>query len=123
ESVEVSGRRVLVVDDNSTNLQILRDVLQSWELEVTTVNNGASALELLEAAQNGNHPYHIVVLDCHMPEMDGFMVAERIRQSSGSSQPIILMLTSATQGGDLERCRQLGIDSHLTKPIRQQELL
>src|SRR5262249_15832695 len=68
-------------------------------------------------------PYQLVVLDCHMPEVDGFKVAERIRSAQGAAQPIILMLTSASQSGDIERCRQLGIESHLIKPVRQHELL
>jgi two-component system sensor histidine kinase/response regulator len=123
EKVDVDGRRVLVVDDNATNLRILHDVLKNWGMNVTTVNNGASAVKLLESAEHDRDPYHLVVLDCHMPEMDGFMVAERIRNADGKAQPIILMLTSASQNGDLERCRKLGIQSHLIKPIRQQELL
>jgi CheY-like chemotaxis protein len=92
-------------------------------MNVTAVKSGRSALELLEAAKHDLQPYELVILDCHMPEMDGFMVAEHIRQTWGLSQPIILMVTSATQNGDLARCRELGIDSHLTKPVRQQELL
>jgi signal transduction histidine kinase/DNA-binding response OmpR family regulator len=123
QPVEVSGRRILVVDDNATNLRILHDVLRNWNMNVTAVKSGRSALELLEAAKHDLQPYELVILDCHMPEMDGFMVAEHIRQTWGLSQPIILMVTSATQNGDLARCRELGIDSHLTKPVRQQELL
>src|SRR5213594_2722089 len=58
-----------------------------------------------------------------MPEMDGFMVAERVRKQWGATQPVILMLTSANQNGDAQRCRELGISLHLIKPIRQLELL
>ena len=120
--LQLSGRRVLVIDDNRTNLRILQDVLRNWDMDVTIADNGATALQLLQPAQNDLQPYELVLLDCHMPEMDGFMVAERTRRTCGS-QPIILMLTSAAQYGDLERCRSLDIHSHLTKPIRQQYLL
>jgi CheY-like chemotaxis protein/HPt (histidine-containing phosphotransfer) domain-containing protein len=58
-----------------------------------------------------------------MPEMDGFMFAERVRGESDLAQPIILMLTSGAQSGDIDRCRTLGIAAHLRKPIRQLELL
>jgi two-component system sensor histidine kinase/response regulator len=120
--LQLSGRRVLVVDDNATNLRILQVVLRSWDMDVTVANDGATALQLLQAAEKNVQPYDLVLLDCHMPEMDGFMVAERARQIF-SSQPIILMLTSTAQYGDLERCRSLEIQSHLTKPIRRQYLL
>ena len=122
EAVELAGRRVLVVDDNSTNRRILRDVMANWKMDVTVVDGGAAALEALRQARLHQRPFQIIVLDCHMPEMDGFMVADRVRNEGGPAQPIILMLTSATQSGDVERARQLGIAIHLTKPIRQQEL-
>jgi two-component system sensor histidine kinase/response regulator len=123
QPVELAGRRVLVVDDNATNLRILHDVLRNWNMNVATVNSGRSALKLLDAAKHDVHPFELVLLDCHMPEMDGFMVAERIRQSTNLSQPVVLMLTSATHNGDSARCRSLGIENRLIKPLRQQELL
>jgi signal transduction histidine kinase/CheY-like chemotaxis protein len=121
--VQLKGRRVLVVDDNSTNRRILNDVLTNWEMKVTLAENGAAALASIKAASNEHLPFHIVLLDCHMPEMDGFTVAERARSDGGQAQPVILMLSSAAQHGDIARCQQVGITMHLTKPIRQQELL
>lgn len=122
DSITLKGRRVLVVDDNSTNRRILRDVLTNWEMAVTLVEGGRQALEAIETANREGAPYQLVLLDCHMPGMDGFTVTERTRSESGAAQPIILMLTSGAQHGDLERCRQLGIAQHLVKPVRQQEL-
>ncbi len=122
ESVELSGRRVLVVDDNSTNRRILQDVLANWKMDVTAVDGGAAALEALNRAKLAQRPFQIMILDCHMPGMDGFMVADRVRNQAGPAQPIILMLTSATQNGDTARARKLGIAIHLMKPIRQQDL-
>lgn len=119
---ELAGRRILIVDDNSTNRRLLRDMLKKWDMDVTVVDSGEAALEVVHYTRKQKRPFHVILLDCHMPGMDGFMVADRVRQQGGPQQPIILMLSSVTQGGDIERCRQLGIAIHLTKPIRQQEL-
>jgi len=123
DTAALKGRRVLVVDDNATNRRILRDVLAGWAMEVTLAESGPVALEALRAARSQGSPFQLVLLDCQMPEMDGFTVSERARSESGADQPIILMLSSVQQKGDLERCRQLGISLHLVKPIRRQELL
>jgi two-component system sensor histidine kinase/response regulator len=122
-SIQIKGRRILVVDDNSTNRRILNDVLVNWGMKVTVAEGGRSALEAAARARDERMPYQLVILDGHMPEMDGFMVAERIRKESGSVQPILLMLSSAGNHGDLDRCRELGIAIHLTKPVKQQELM
>jgi len=122
-AVEMTGRRILIVDDNATNRRILRDGLRNLKMDVADVDSGRAALAEIRAAKQQGAPFELVLLDCHMPEMDGFMVARRVRDEGGSMQPIILMLTSASQTGDIARCRELGIAVHLTKPIRQQELL
>ncbi|HYR89233.1 MAG TPA: response regulator [Terriglobia bacterium] len=123
DSIQLRGRRVLVVDDNSTNRRVLRDVLRNWDMNVTCVDGGVPALRALKMAREDRLPFQLVLLDCHMPEMDGFMVAEQMRKEAGPVQPIILMLTSGAQQGDFKRCHELGISLHLTKPIKQQELL
>jgi len=123
DCVQLKGRRVLVVDDNCTNRRILDDVLTNWGMKVSLVENGPTALAAMRSASEARLPFQIVLLDCHMPDMDGFTVAELAKEDSGPIQPIILMLSSGSQYGDMARCRQLGITMHLTKPIRQQELL
>ena len=122
ETIELKGRGVLVVDDNSTNRRILRDVLLNWGMEVAVVDSGVAALGLMESQRAAGRQFEIVVLDRNMPDMDGFEVAERLRDQEGSTSPVIMMLTSSTQSGDIERCRELGIAIHLMKPIRQREL-
>jgi len=123
ESVELKGLHALIVDDNATNRRILGDMLAKWEMEATLVESGEQALAVLESEARKGRPFQLMLLDCQMPEMDGFMVVERARQVCGSVQPIVLMLTSAAQHKDFERCRELSIAQHLTKPVRQQELL
>jgi signal transduction histidine kinase/DNA-binding response OmpR family regulator len=123
DSIQVKGLRALVVDDNFTNRRILYNVLTNWDMQVALADGGRQALEAIKQANNEALPYQVVLLDCNMPEMDGFAVTEAARHECGAVQPIILMLTSGSQRGDIERCRQLGIAEHLIKPVLQQELL
>jgi PAS domain S-box-containing protein len=116
------GGRVLVVDDNHTNRRILDGMPRRWEMEVTLVEGGEEALTELSRAQDTGKPYALILTDVHMPAMDGFELVERIRHRPELSAPMILMLTSAGQRGDAERCRELGVSAYLLKPIRQSEL-
>jgi CheY-like chemotaxis protein len=76
----------------------------------------------LPAAREAGEPYGLILLDMHMPKMDGFQLVERIRERPGLSTATIMMLTSAGHQGDAERCKALGISAYLLKPIRQSEL-
>jgi two-component system sensor histidine kinase/response regulator len=120
--VELAGLRVLVVDDNATNRRILEEVLQRWEMRPTAVDSGWLAFKALEGAQARGEPFNLVLLDCQMPEMDGFTVAERIRQNLTLTQPVMIMISSCTRKGDSVRAREVGIVCHLNKPLKQSEL-
>ena len=74
-------------------------------------------------AQEAHEPFGLVLLDAVMPGLDGFALAERIKQHPGLAEATIMMLTASGQRGDAVRCRELGIASYLTKPIKQSELL
>jgi two-component system sensor histidine kinase/response regulator len=117
----LEGMRVLVVDDNDTNRRILEGALQNWAMRPTAVGNGAEALAAIGAVPG--EPFQLVLLDASMPGMDGFMFAERLRSMTESPLPIIMMLSSASQRGDAARCRALGIQANLMKPVRRSELL
>jgi two-component system, sensor histidine kinase and response regulator len=114
---------VLVVDDNSTNRQLLHVMLSRWGMRPTAVENGRLALEALEFARQAGHLFSLVLLDCHMPEMDGFAVAKQLRERPELAGTTLIMLTSGGSPGDGTRCRELGISAYLTKPIRPTELL
>ena len=87
------------------------------------VASGAAAIpEMLRAARAGT-PFALVILDGMMPEMDGFMVAEKIRGYAELSAATMMMLSSAMPGGVAARCGELGVASYLTKPVSQSELL
>ena len=113
---------VLIVDDNATNRRILEDVLTNWQMRPTAVGSGSEALETLRDAAQEARPFAVVLLDGHMPHMDGFAVAEHIQKDQHLAHLKIIMLTSAGTPQDVERCRKLGIAGYLTKPVKQSEL-
>jgi PAS domain S-box-containing protein len=123
EPANVRDLPVLVVDDNATNRLILEEMLTSWRMKPTVVESGASALAVLERAREAGEPFALVLLDAMMPEMDGFGLAEAIQQHPDAAEATLMMLSSAGQRGDAARCRELGITTYLTKPIKQSELL
>ncbi len=111
---------VLVVDDNATNRRLLANRLMGWGMRPILANSGPSALALLESR---GEPFPLVLTDVHMPGMDGFDLAARIKSLPGMNSATILMLTSGSLPGDAARCREWGVNAYLTKPIRQSELL
>ncbi len=116
-SIDLRDLPVLVVDDNATNRRILEDWLARWQMQPKSAENGRMALHLLEQANRNGTPFPLVVLDFHMPEMDGFSLTEHIKQHPQLATCQIVMLTSVGQRGDVARCRQLGISAYLTKPV------
>ena len=89
------GLRVLVVDDNMTNRTILQELTSSWEMVPTLCDNGAEALEILEEAYQQGRPFSLVILDSQMPGMDGFSVAESLKNRPHLGNAMVVMLTSA----------------------------
>ena len=118
----LAGMPALVVDDNPTNRRILTELLWMWHMRPASAASGIEALGMLGQAARRGDPFALVVTDCHMPEMDGFDLALRIRNSPELCDAIVMMLTSGEQSGDIKRCRELGVSTYLTKPIRRAEL-
>jgi signal transduction histidine kinase/CheY-like chemotaxis protein len=116
------GVRVLIVDDNHTNRRILEAMLNRWEMHSTSVEGGEEALAEISTAREAGKPYELIVMDMHMPKMDGFALVEEIRRRPELATATIMMLTSAGHRGDGERCKELGVAAYLLKPIRQSEL-
>jgi PAS domain S-box-containing protein len=119
---QLQGMAVLVVDDNATNRRILEDVFRNWGMRAAPVRGGAEALASLRQAAAAQAPFALVLLDAHMPEMDGFMLADAIRRTPELAGTTLVMLTSAGRPEDVSRCRELGIDAYLMKPVKQSEL-
>jgi CheY-like chemotaxis protein len=114
---------VLVVDDNRTNRRIFQEILASWNMAPSVVESGSAALEQLESAAQAGRPFRVALLDCMMPEMDGFTLAKQIGGNQALGSPTMIMVSSAARPGDSERCQKLGIARHMTKPVVQSELL
>ena len=101
--------RVLVVDDNTTNLRILGETLTRWGMMACLSEDGMSALRELQLAYEQGHPFAMVLTDAHMPQMDGFELVERIKRDRRFTNTSMVMLTSAGEPGDATRCRQLQV--------------
>ncbi|MFZ2060059.1 MAG: response regulator [Candidatus Binatus sp.] len=120
-TVMLSGVRALVVDDNFNNRLILREMLSSRGADVDEAEDGPTALEQIERARATGVPYKLVLLDCRMPGMDGFQVAERLKAGMGQDLTV-LMLSSDDLKVQLTRARELGLDAYLVKPVRRSDL-
>jgi two-component system sensor histidine kinase/response regulator len=118
----IRGVKVLVVDDNHTNRGILQRMLQQWGMKSTAVEGADEALAQLSFAREAGEPYALILMDVLMPTTDGFGLVERIRQNPQLATTTIMMLTSARHRGDAARCRELGVQAYLLKPVRQSEL-
>jgi two-component system sensor histidine kinase/response regulator len=121
--VDVHGLPVLVVDDHAINRRILEEMLRNWQMKPTLARGGKEALRLLEEARGREESFSLVLLDAHMPEMDGFQFAEYLLHHPHLTEARCIMLTSAGRPGDVSRSRELGISAYLLKPIKQSELL
>ena len=119
----LGGRRMLIVDDNQTNRRILRDMLATEGIKVDEASTAGEGLEAIRGAAKKHAPYDLAILDVQMPDMDGFQLATAVRADRGLARTRLLMLTSAGQRGDGERCRELGIRGYLTKPMSRADLL
>ncbi|MGH7915322.1 MAG: response regulator [Candidatus Binataceae bacterium] len=128
-SVNLDGVRILVVDYNETNRLILREMLVRERAEVSEAASGAAALAELADARAAGRPYRLMLLDYHMPGMDGVEVARKaIDEGSagalaGHQDTIILMLTPDDLNFRLARMREAGLQTYLIKPIKRLELL
>ena len=118
----LAGLDVLIVDDNATNRRVLEEILRRWQAKPTAVDGGPAALDELRRAAAADRPYPLVLVDAMMPDVDGFMLVERMRTELSGEMPAIMMLTSADRQGDSARCRELGMSSYLIKPVKASEL-
>jgi len=116
ETTQLEGVPVLVVDDNATNRRILGETLTRWGMRPILAGSGADAIRILDAMTH----CPLVLTDVHMPGMDGFELADYTKLHAG---PVTVILLSSGSGlGDMERCRRTGVAACLTKPVSQREL-
>lgn len=119
---ELRGLPVLVVDDNATNRSLVGEMLRRWGMAPVMTESGTEALSVMERAHSEGAPFVVALVDCMMPQMDGFELARQIKRHPDLKDTRLLMLTSAVPEYSAERCREVGIESCLLKPIHQSHL-
>jgi len=120
---DLSGNRILIVDDNAVNRSILLEQMSSWRFEGTACSSGREALSVLRNIQQKNQQFDAVILDYHMPEMDGGKVARIMKDDPVLENIPLIMLTSVDHMENGSLFSSLGIQAHLTKPARASALL
>jgi len=116
------GLRVLIVDDNPTNLRVLRGYAVSSGMKPVTVESAVHALAIAAAASEQGQPFDLIFTDFHMPEMDGFALIRALRHNISFAAVPVLMLTSSDLSEFTSQCREFGVTYYLTKPIHREEL-
>ncbi|MGB8658402.1 MAG: response regulator [Candidatus Zixiibacteriota bacterium] len=119
---DISGMRILVIDDNKTNRAILVKILESFGCLPEAVESGTEALQVLKRAAHENKAYHLVLLDMQMPEMDGEVALRAIKNDPEIKDVLVVILTSIGERGDAARLEALGCAGYLTKPVKQSQL-
>ncbi|MDP1524717.1 MAG: response regulator [Rhodocyclaceae bacterium] len=114
----LSGRHVLVVDDNAVNREIFVRQVARWGMTATTAVSGEQAQEMLSTQA----PPDVMLLDVHMPGMDGYALVAWIKAQPTLQAVPVIILSSGPQRGDAERCRTLGVSAYFSKPIADDEL-
>jgi CheY-like chemotaxis protein len=108
-----AGRRILVAEDDITNQMVIQGMLKTKGFEVDIAPSGLVVLELLESRR-----YDLILMDCHMPGLDGFQTTGRIRAAEGSARhTLIVALTASVLPENRQRCLDSGMDDYLAKPI------
>ena len=114
------GLRLLLVEDNSTNLLVAQRLLQVLGCTVATATDGEQGLRQLQ-----DHPFDLVLMDCQMPVLDGYSATRRWREleaRQGRTRLPIVAMTANAMAGDRERCLQAGMDDYLSKPVNRESL-
>ncbi|HSO43592.1 MAG TPA: response regulator [Rhodospirillales bacterium] len=118
----IAGARILIVDDNATNREILEHQLSGWRVDHESAADGPQALTRLADASRRGRPFEMVMLDHHMPGMDGIEVARCIRSDPGHDRMRLMMLSSVSDQLDPDELARIGVAACLNKPVRQSAL-
>jgi signal transduction histidine kinase/CheY-like chemotaxis protein len=115
--------RVLIVDDNATNRDVLRRHVSSWGMSADETGNAMDALALLGREAARGAPYDVALIDMMLPEVDGAALARQIKADPTVAAVRLVFLTSMGLRGDATEARQAGVDGYLTQPVRPSDLL
>ena len=119
---DIRKTRILVVDDNAVNREVLKERLKSWGCRYDEASDGKQALEKLRRAASDRDPFGIAILDMQMPEMDGETLGRKIKKAPDLKETLLVMLTSLGIRGDVARMKEIGFAAYLTKPVKISQL-
>jgi len=119
---DITGKRILVVDDNATNREIVMAILNSWHTRPSEAPDGPTALKMMQDACEENDPYAIAILDMLMPDMDGLDLGRRICENERLKATSLILMSSAGQRGDAKKSKEIGFSAYFMKPMKQSEL-
>jgi len=120
--IDLRGVRILVVDDNATNRQVLAEQLESWGVRHAETGRAAGAVDILRAALAEGDPFRIAITDMQMPEMDGESLGRAIKADPAFGDMYLVMMSSFGKRGDAKRLKDIGFSAYLTKPVKQSQL-
>jgi two-component system alkaline phosphatase synthesis response regulator PhoP len=115
---DLSGSRILLVDDNQQNLELIQAYLESLPVEIETARDGIEAIEAVERQRPD-----LVLLDVMMPRMSGFEVCQKLKANTETRDIVVIMVTALHEVADYERAVESGTDDFLSKPVNKLELL
>ena len=122
DSMNLKGIRVLIIDDNAANRSLLKGAIEREGMIPSTLDGGQAAIDELTKRVDAPPPFEVIMIDAHMPEVDGFDVASRVKRTWPQTK-IIMMISSVLESSDIARCRACSINSYVAKPIKPSELL
>jgi signal transduction histidine kinase/DNA-binding response OmpR family regulator len=122
-SEALSDSSILIVDDNETNRNTLLETTSLWQMPTTLADSGAAGLERLNEAARAGRAFRLLLVDEEMPGMNGIAVVERMLAGPAAGCGVIMMLSSSDRSANAAQCRELGLTTILTKPVRRAELL
>lgn len=122
--VPAAGGKILLVEDNQINQEVVKALIEGQGIELHTADNGEKAITMLKREQT--EPFQLILMDCQMPVLDGFKTTQAIRDGAAGEayrDSIIVALTANAMRGDREKCIDAGMDDFLSKPISRIDLL
>ena len=121
--IDVAGIKTLIVDDNESNRNIIKEMLESWKMEAKAVSGMIDAQEAISCAEKENKPFLLNIIDSDMPDYDGFALAEWLKKSKVSIYNNVIMMLTSSKSKSREYLHSLDIKASVTKPVRPSDLL
>ena len=120
EDIKALGKhKILVAEDNIINQKVLNGLLANTELELEFADDGQKALNML---YNCSTPYKLILMDINMPNLDGYMATQKIRQKSDYDDVVIIGLSGYSDEEDIKKAKDIGMQDYLVKPINVKSL-